>query len=77
MNKMWWILIIGVSLTGCSNGDSDQGSKAAARDSAADAQVPAETVFDPMVGTIDRAKSVDAVATDRVSELNKQLDESE
>jgi hypothetical protein len=30
-----------------------------------------------MAGTIDRAKSVDAVSADRMSELNKQLDESE
>jgi len=73
---MWWILIIGVLVAGCSSGDSDQDPKAAAKESA-DAEVPAETVFDPMVGTIDRAKSVDAASAGRMSELNKQLDESE
>ncbi len=77
MNRVWWMLIIGVFVAGCSSSDSDQDPKAAARDSAADAQVPAETVFDPMVGTIDRAKSVDAVSADRMNELNKQRDESE
>ena len=77
MNRMWWTLIISILVAGCSSGDSDQDPKAAAKESVADAEVPAETVFDPMVGTIDRAKSVDAVSGDRMNELNKQLDESE
>jgi hypothetical protein len=76
MNRMWWIPIVGVLVASCSGGDSGQEPKAAAK-TPADAQAPAETVFDPMVGTIDRAKSVDAVAADRMNELNKQLGESE
>jgi len=77
MNRMWWMLGVGLLVAGCSSGDSDQDPKAAAGIPAADAEAPAETVFDPMVETIDRAKSVDALATDRMNELNKQLDASE
>lgn len=77
MNRMWWIPIVGAFITGCSSGDSGQDPKAVAEAPPADRQVPAETVFDPMVGTIERAKSVDAVSADRMNELNKQLGESE
>jgi hypothetical protein len=73
MHKLWWLLILGVVAAGCSGGDSGQEPAAAI----AEPEAPAETVFDPMVGTIDRAKSVDGLAADRMDELNQQLEESE
>lgn len=77
MSRIGWISIVGALLAGCSSGDSGQGLNEAAQAPATDEQAPAETVFDPMVGTIDRAKSVDAVSADRMKELNKQLGEAE
>ncbi len=73
MHKLWWLLILGVVAAGCSGGDSGQEPAAAI----AEPQAPAETVFDPLVQTMDRAKSVDALSAERMGELNKQLEESE
>jgi hypothetical protein len=72
MNRIWWLLISGVLAAGCSSGDSGQEPQEVAAP-----QAPTETVFDPLVGTMDRAKSVDTLSADRMEELNNQLEESE
>jgi PBP1b-binding outer membrane lipoprotein LpoB len=36
-----------------------------------------EGVFDPMVGTLDRAEAVDDLSSNRMDQLNQQLEENE
>ena len=36
-----------------------------------------ESVFDPMVETLDRAEEVDALSRDRMRQLNEQLESAE
>lgn len=73
MNKLLSLLLLGAVAAGCSGGDTGQAPAARS----AEPEAPAETVFDPMVKTMDRAKSVDALSAGRMDELNKQLEESE
>jgi len=75
MKRLWWIAAGCLLVAGCSGTDSDQPSAAAPE--VQEAEAPEETVFDPLVGTMDRAENVDAVSADRMDELNKQLAESE
>ena len=36
-----------------------------------------DSVFDPMVGTMDRARTVDQLSADRKDELDQQIGQSE
>lgn len=38
---------------------------------------PRETVFDPLVGTMDRARGVQQTVDDRAAELRRAIEESE
>lgn len=69
-------VLIVTLLAGCSGGDPPQPAVDASEPPPA-AEARDETVFDPMVGTIDRAKGVESTSADRMDELNKQLEGAE
>ena len=77
MSRIVWIAMFGALAVACSNGDSGQNADTAADRPAAEPEAREETVFDPLVGTMDRAKGVETLSGGRMDELNKQLEESE
>lgn len=77
MSRIIWIAMLGALAVACSNSDTGQNAEAVADRPAAEPEAREETVFDPLVGTMDRAKGVDTLSSGRMDELNKQLEESE
>lgn len=67
MNKV--LAVIGAVLLVCACGNPGSGE--------ADESADEEGVFDPMVGTMDRARGVEDVANSRLDELNKRVEEEE
>jgi hypothetical protein len=65
---------LAVLLASC--GDASTTTSAGGQDAAVDEEL-APTVFDPMVGTMDRARGVEDLSNNRMDELNRQLEESE
>lgn len=56
-------------LAGCSSGDPESGTQS-------DEDTVEETVFDPMTGTMDRAREVEELSGNRMDRLNEELEES-
>jgi len=67
--RMMLGLSLCVLMTGCSSEQQD-----AAND---EVLTEEEGVFDPMVGTLDRAAEVDELSKGRMDQLDEQLEESE
>ena len=71
MNLRIWVVIVGFGLlAGCSNPDDavdyeDEGDEGEVE----------ETVFDPMVGTMDRAAAVEDMGMDRKAEMDEAIDQ--
>ena len=63
-----WILPVILLLAGCGGGDSANSDSASSPKD--------DSVFDPMVGTIDKAKAVEGLSADRKDELDEQIDKS-
>jgi hypothetical protein len=78
MNAKTWLALMLVSLvTGCGGSASPSGVAAKAQPAAA--QKPPErkeTVFDPWVGTIDRAKGVQNTVDDQAAEQRRKIEEA-
>ena len=74
MSKLkYWILAgVLVSLCGCGSADQAEPAK-----SDTDAPVKEEGVFDPMVGTMDRAKAVEGAGMSRKDEMDQRLEEAQ
>ena len=70
MSIRLWVVIAGFGLlAGCSNPDDvvdyeDEGDEGEVE----------ETVFDPMVGTMDRAAGVEDMGMDRKAEMDEAID---
>jgi hypothetical protein len=64
-----------VVLYGC--GSADQAEPSQAEPEAPAASAEEEGVFDPMVGAIDRAKSVEEVGASRKAEMDRRLEQAE
>jgi len=62
------VVLAGV-LVSCSSGERE--TEARNEDAAAE-----ETVFDPMTGTMDRAREVEDLSNSRMDQLNEELEES-
>jgi hypothetical protein len=72
-SKYWLIAICAVVIGGCGSPDS-------ASESQAESKAPAnkeEGVFDPLVGTLDRADSVNDITDSRKDEMDKQIEGAE
>ncbi|TDJ45439.1 MAG: hypothetical protein E2O50_01495 [Gammaproteobacteria bacterium] len=74
MRGIFWSLSLAVLLAGC--GDAGTTTSADSQDTQVDEE-RAPTVFDPMIGTMDRARGVQDLSNNRMDELNRQLEESE
>ncbi len=73
-------LLAGIVLAGCSGSDQTTGKAGEAEGSGVADKTGAaagESVFDPMLETIDKAKQVEQLSEDRVRQLNQQLEEAE
>jgi hypothetical protein len=71
MRGLFW----GLSLVALLGGCSDAGT-AGSQDSRAD-EKPAETVFDPMTGTMDRAGAVEDLSSGRKQAMDDAFDGSD
>ena len=78
MRGILWSLTLVMLAAGCgdtsttANQDVKGGSQ-----NAADDDVPAATVFDPMVSTMDRAAAVEGISMSRKQEMDNAIDGSE
>jgi hypothetical protein len=68
--KIWLATWLAILCAGCGSADPP------AEDTAA-ANARRETVFDPMVGTIDRAKGVQTTVDDQAAELRRRVEQAE
>jgi len=69
--KACWIVSALLLLSGCG------GSEPPAVESAPVKSEPRQTVFDPWIGTMDRAKGVQNTVDDQSAELRRRVDEAE
>ena len=67
---------LAVLLASCGDASTTTTTSAGGQDASVDEEL-APTVFDPMVGTMDRARGVEDLSNNRMDELNRQLAESE
>jgi hypothetical protein len=69
--RLWLLACLAILCDGCDSADppaADTPPANAAR---------RETVFDPMVGTIDRAKGVRTTVDDQAAELRRRVEQAE
>jgi hypothetical protein len=77
MNPKPWLALALVSLMGCSGSEQPTGGAPKAQSAAAQkAPERRETVFDPWVGTIDRAKAVQNTVDDQAAEQRRKIEEA-
>jgi hypothetical protein len=68
--------LLALALTaGCVDTITDEEAKVEQERRAAN--VREDTVFDPMIGTMDRARGVEDLSAGRMDDLNRQLEASE
>ena len=76
--KPWLILAVVLLVAGC--GSSSPPAAATAKQPADTAQHPTaerrESVFDPWIGTIDRAKNVQNTVDDQAAEQRRKIEEA-
>jgi hypothetical protein len=65
------ILTMLVFMIGCNGGESEAKKGGQVQDARQ------ESVFDPMIQTIDRAKGVEELSMNRKEDLDRQIEESE
>jgi len=71
------VLAVGLTLSGC-GGSPEPQQRAAAPEAQQSAAAPRrETVFEPLVGTIDRANGVQQTIDDQAAERRRQIEEAE
>jgi hypothetical protein len=70
--KYLWLAGLLLLLGGCGSAEQAEPSR-----TAPEAPVEEEGVFDPMVGTMDRAKAVEGVGASRKEEMDKRLEQAE
>jgi hypothetical protein len=69
--KLWFPALLAVFCVGCSKAEPPA-------DKTPDANAGRrETVFDPMVGTIDRAKGVQTTVDEQAAELRRRVEQAE
>lgn len=75
--KPWSSLAVVLLVAACGN-SSPPAAETAKRpaDSARPQPEPRETVFDPLVGTIDRAKGVQKTVDDQAAEQRRKIEEA-
>jgi len=75
--KPWLALTIAGFMTGCGGSASPSGETAKAAPAAAQkAPERRETVFDPWVGTIERAKGVQNTVDEQAAEQRRKIEEA-
>ena len=75
--KPWLALTLGSLMAGCGGSAQPSGSTSKAQPAAAQkAPERRETVFDPWVGTIDRAKGVQNTVDDQAAEQRRKIEEA-
>lgn len=67
--SVWLVLMLAMTLGACGGSSSDQDIESE--------EVEEETVFDPMVDTIDRAHAVEDLAAQRRDDIDKAIEEAE
>ncbi len=70
-NYLFGLLPVLISLAGCGGGESTATKQDETNPAAT------ESVFDPMVGTIDTAKAVEDLSADRTEKLDKELEKTQ
>jgi hypothetical protein len=71
------VLAVALILSGCGGSPEPQQRTAAPESQQSAAAPKRETVFDPLVGTIDRAKGVQQTVDDQAAERRRQIEEAE
>ena len=75
--KPWLALALASLMAGCGGSAQPSGDTAKAQPSAAQkAPERKETVFDPWVGTIDRAKGVQNTVDEQAAEQRRKIEEA-
>jgi len=75
MRGLLWSFFLSVLLVGC--GDTGTTGTAAGSQDVKVEEEPEETVFDPMVGTMDRAAAVEDLSMSRKDEMDEAIEGSE
>ena len=71
MHKMLPAISVMLALTACDGAGDTSGTKAQP------AEPPRETVFDPLVGTLDKAAGVEDLTMDRKEDMDAALEGAE
>ena len=74
--KFWVLILAGFFLTAC-GGPADEAAPADESSASEAMEDEEEGVFDPMVGTIDRAEDVQDAGVDRKDEMDEAIEGSE
>jgi hypothetical protein len=74
--KSWLALTLASLVTGCGSSAAPPTETAKAPPSAAQQPERRETVFDPWVGTIDRAKGVQSTVDEQAAEQRRKIEEA-
>ena len=75
--KPWLALMLASLMAGCGGSASSSGETTKAPPAAAQkAPERRETVFDPWVGTIDRAKGVQSTVDEQAAEQRRKIEEA-
>jgi len=77
ITKIILVLTLELSLLACGGADQSATDKQDAEDAAASDSVTDETVFDPMISTIDKAKGVQKTVDDQQKQWEAALEEAE
>lgn len=78
MSPKPWLALVGVLFVAACGSSTPPAAKTAKRpaDSARPQPERRETVFDPWVGTIDRAKGVQSTVDDQAAEQRRKIEEA-
>ena len=77
MSKLIALVVAGLMLAACEP-KSDTASQAdAVAGNAPDAEERNETVFDPMISTMDRAQGIEGMGNDRKAAMDEAIDGAE
>jgi hypothetical protein len=76
--KAWLALTLVALMTGCGGGSASPSGETSKAPAAAAQKAPErrETVFDPWVGTIDRAKGVQSTVDEQAAEQRRKIEEA-
>jgi hypothetical protein len=77
MSRLIALVVAGLMLAACEPKNDSVSQADGAAGKSPDAEERSETVFDPMISTMDRAQSVEGMGNDRKAAMDEAIDGAE